>query len=115
MKTIRGLNAKVAVLVNDDPKGNIPTYKEIALNCVATHRPKQNQDVEPVERLKVTKVGMILLTAKDTLELEDEYFEVLKKILNASIGYSEFIMGQWTEKLNKVELEGMDGKKKKDT
>ena len=102
MKTMKGLNEKVAVLVKD---GDIPTFKEVALNTVANHRPKQNENNPPVERLKVTKLGLILLTTKDELELEDDYFEVFKKILNNSTGYSEFILGQWVEKFNKAEAE----------
>lgn len=112
MKTIKGMNDKVAVLVKDEKSDPIPTFKEVALNIVSLYRPKPNEDVPPAERLKVTKLGLALLTAKDTWEVEDEYFEVLKKVLNGSHGYPEFIMGQWTEKFNKVELEEAEGKKK---
>lgn len=118
MKKLRGLNEIVATLVQDqplkpgDPPPKPPTFKEVALNVISMYRPKEES--QPAERVKVTKLGMIFLTATDTLEMEDEYYEVFKKIVNQSKLYAEFILGQWTERFNRIDLEAMDDKSKKD-
>lgn len=113
MKKIRGMNDKVAVLLRDDREESIPTFKEIALNTVANYRPKQTDEVNAAERIKVTNLGLLLLTAKEEWDIEDEYFDILKKILNNSRGYSEFIMGQWSKKINETEISEMNDDKKK--
>lgn len=118
MKKISGLNQRVATLVppvaerTGETPPKPPTMKEVAMNCIALYRPKQNENTEPSERLKVTKLGMLFLTSTDVLEIEDEYYELFKKVINVSRGYPEFILGQWTEKFNKIDVEELDGKKK---
>ena len=111
MKTLKGLNEKVAIIGANE--GPVPTFKEVALNTAGMYRPDPKKEIVPAERIKVTNIGLILLTAKDELELEDEQFETLKIVMNKSMTYPEFIMGQWTKKLNDAELNGASGKKEK--
>ena len=113
MKTIKGMNEKVSVLFVDNPSDPIPTFKEVLLNVIALNRKKPGDGINPAERLGTTKIGMAILASRDELQIEDEHFDVLKKILNSSFAYSEFIMGQWTLKLNEIEMNDMAGKKGK--
>ena len=45
----------------------------------------------------------MILTSRDSIELEGDYYDLLKKIVEDSNAYSEFIMGQWVKKVKEAE------------
>ena len=101
MRTIKGLNEKLAVLIPTASGEKVPTFKESLLSIIAIYRPEGK--TEPADRIKTTSLGLMILTSRDSIELEGDYYDLLKKIVEDSNAYSEFIMGQWVKKVKEAE------------
>lgn len=110
MKKIKGLNDRMASLLPPVQGEKVPTFKEGLLNILGVYRPDAKSI--PAERLKVTKLGMMILSSTDDIQLEGDYFELLEKIVEDSKAYPEFIMGQWMDKLEKAEEIKLPAEKK---
>lgn len=110
VKKIKGLNDRMASLLPPVQGEKVPTFKEGLLNILGVYRPDAKSI--PAERLKVTKLGMMILSSTDDIQLEGDYFELLEKIVEDSKAYPEFIMGQWMDKLEKAEEIKLPAEKK---
>mgnify|MGYP001607779762 CR=1 FL=1 len=100
MKKLEGLAAEIKILPNegeDLSKVKIPIMRSVLTNIVANTR-----GITGEKSIRLTKIGLALLVAKDTLELEDADFELLREIAGQPGPYVSFIMGQALDLLNET-------------
>lgn len=101
MKKIEGLEAKVQLLPaagEDISALKIPTLRDVYLTIVSNAR-----NVNGEKAVRLMKVGMALLVAKDSIDLEDADFDLLKEVVGSPGPYTSIIMGQAYGKLQEIE------------
>ena len=100
MKTLKGLDEKVANVLTNTGGIEPPSYKEIILNSVGSVR-----GLEPAKVVKLGKLGLIVLAMKNDQELEDGDFDLLREVIQKAHVYPDFWLGLCDEKFKQADFE----------
>lgn len=99
MKTIKGIDEKIKHFEEAPGSDNLPTFRKMFLLGVGSQKGANGE-----EAISLYSVGLKIRDAKDSVELEDADFNLLKKACNDNpAAWLSFYHGQVLLKLKEAE------------
>lgn len=100
MKKIENLNDPIQLVIVKEADKAVkgPTIKDILLVELSMTRKMSTQ------KMRLYKIGMDLMNAQDSIELEDSDFKILHDLLNGpDLGHPDFLIGGVLAKFEEIE------------